>query len=286
MPPIDSGPLDKTGAVREDIRAIREKADGVKRRWPFHARIMDWLSDLLGETVRAGARVRLPESGPDMRGDGVSGHSRFTWPDVPLDLDSTLSLWVDLTDRSERVMGRDMSGMKRLFSGSAPENLFLIRSAPLPESRDLESACREHGCDPRAVRLLLRLALRPSLKRLAGDMAAEMTGDWPFGYCPLCGVPPSLARIDREGGGRRLYCPWCETAWSYPRRSCPFCGNHDHERMEYLFSETEEGLRLDLCRSCGQLLPTLEAGWPIGPVIPVLDEIPASHLILAIQAQA
>ncbi|HJX34713.1 MAG TPA: hypothetical protein VJ373_06005, partial [Desulfatiglandales bacterium] len=50
----------------------------------------------------------------------------------------------------------------------------------------------------------------------------------------------------------------------------------------FVYAEEEKEIRLDICNSCGQGIGTLDAKHYPAPVIPVLDELVISHLVMAV----
>ena len=71
-------------------------------------------------------------------------------------------------------------------------------------------------------------ALHPFLRASALPLAPLLEGRaWYRGVCPACGGEPDFAALDRRGGRRRLFCPRCDTEWTFRRVGCPFCDNDD-----------------------------------------------------------
>ncbi len=74
---------------------------------------------------------------------------------------------------------------------------------------------------------------------------------WENGFCPVCGSLPSLGVFGgNRDGGMSLVCSLCETQWNFRRLHCPFCGNDDQKGLGYLYSEAEEGYRINYCDKC------------------------------------
>lgn len=82
---------------------------------------------------------------------------------------------------------------------------------------------------------------------------------WLKGYCPICGGEPLMARLDRESGGRWLFCSLCHYEWLFRRLECPYCGNTDQESLRYFYSEDEKGYRVDVCDKCRRYIKTADA---------------------------
>jgi len=75
-------------------------------------------------------------------------------------------------------------------------------------------------------------------------------GVWKLGVCPFCGGPPAFGDIV-ENGQRRLACHLCGGAWSFPRLSCPLCGNDESRDVVRLDpGPGEEGYAIVACKAC------------------------------------
>lgn len=72
---------------------------------------------------------------------------------------------------------------------------------------------------------------------------------WAEGRCPVCNSLPSVAFIGKEEK-RRFYCNYCETEGVWQRTGCPHCQSENPEKMNIIYLEGEEGIRLDLCEDC------------------------------------
>ena len=157
-----------------------------------------------------------------------------------------------------------------------------MRSVLENDLSTLESICQKHLADASLVVLLMRIALWPSMRQLSIRAKKDLDlANWISGNCPICGSWPSLATINEGKNPRKLYCSLCETSWPFPRFKCPFCGNDQVEFLFYVYAEEEKDLRVDICKFCGQKVGTLDAKYYKLPIIPILDELVISHLVMA-----
>ena len=269
----------------KEIDALREKAGTIKGRWPIYREMVDLLADLIAETIRAESRVCLPgnQGKLALKGwDFTMGKSLFKPGAFPVDVALTMALYPVLAKRAMEFKGRTSAGLDQLLSGARLDSKDLIAVAIEPESRVLISLCEKSRVDLEAVRLLVRLSLRPSVRRLSLEMADlfDFTG-WSRGRCPVCGTSPALAELGGETKNRTLHCALCETSWTYPRLGCPFCENQDQKDLSYSYSKGETELRINWCRRCGQGLKTIGTGPASAPVILFLDDLVFSHLVIA-----
>jgi hypothetical protein len=79
---------------------------------------------------------------------------------------------------------------------------------------------------------------------------------WDQGYCPACGSWPALAEF--FFGERLLRCAFCAATWRPPSRRCVYCGTTGADFRTIAVDQERPGRRLELCRSCGGFLKTLD----------------------------
>ena len=136
--------------------------------------------------------------------------------------------------------------------------------------------------------LLLFLAknsLKPILETYANDLRDAVDQErWWKEYCPICGSPPSIARL-REEGERFLVCSLCSFEWRFPRLMCPFCGNEDPKGLRYFHTEKEgKTNRVDVCEKCKGYIKTVDTRESQEEFIPLVEDMGTLHLdILALQ---
>jgi FdhE protein len=100
---------------------------------------------------------------------------------------------------------------------------------------------------------------------------------WEKGYCPICGSPPALARLETDGH-RFLFCSFCWHRWPARRTVCPFCDTVDPGRLSYQYSEEEKEYRLDLCDACRKYVKTVDSRQMSRLSYPPLEQIASLHL--------
>ncbi len=110
---------------------------------------------------------------------------------------------------------------------------------------------------------------------------------WNRHTCPVCGGSAGLARLSKEEEGRRyLYCGLCETAWSFSRVTCCFCGTDDTAHLKFIEIESTP-YRLDVCDRCRRYIKTrddrrLATG---SGFIPALEELSTMHIDLVAEKE-
>jgi len=266
-----------------NLTALSAKRDAVSTRWPMYREMVDWLSELIEESIKAEERatqLELEIGDADLD----KGVSLFTPEALPVDLGLVRELFGVLAAKVEERHDGPKQRLKEGLSRGEDSAAEIVRAFLRADSSALESVAEQFEANPEVLSLLLRLAVAPSLRVLSKAAAQEVDLSlWRFGHCPVCGSAPALAEISGEEGQRRLHCSLCDTAWSFPRLRCPFCENDEPGTVGYHYAEGEEGLRIDLCHKCGQRMRTLDLREIPGPVIPVLDELIISHLQMAVE---
>lgn len=108
---------------------------------------------------------------------------------------------------------------------------------------------------------VLNYALRPWLRALATAALPTIELEkWQQGKCPVCGGSPDFAALAKEPaeGGRVLLCSRCDTEWSFPRATCPYCGDSDSKKQGYHPVGEGGRYRLYSCETCGMYVKTVD----------------------------
>jgi len=273
------------------LAQIAQKIKVIKRRTPAYAEVAQWMGDLLSETERAAEKFSTPDLnlGPKNLSDVESNGRPFLDPSkLPLDWDQAEALYRRLVRLVEaRKEGhRQAAGLMKAIAGGRKDFCWMMKAVLSSDLALIEATAGVLNVDPALLYLLFHMALRPALLNVARFALVHMDlSTWPYGHCPVCGSAPKLASLSVDEGKRRLHCSLCETAWSYPRLQCPFCKNNNPHRLDYLRAEEEKGLRVDLCKDCGQYIKTLDLRELSGPVIVHLDDVATWHLDLMAASQ-
>jgi hypothetical protein len=235
----------------------------------LESRLLTWR-----ESLRAEIRTDYPASPPDARtlltaiesGTVVSREILDPLPDASL-LTSTSSSFA-------AVIADALPASRELVAWLSPEDSSpeadRVRAEAqatwfLAASHGNEAALNELAADTGIEADLLEWAgrqfARPFFHRL-GELLAQQ---WPedlekkaHAGCPCCGGAPRLARYAREESRRYLWCDLCDLQWPFPRVTCPFCLNRDHERLGYLTVEGTATVRIDVCEECKGYLRAID----------------------------
>lgn len=103
---------------------------------------------------------------------------------------------------------------------------------------------------------------------------------WEEGRCPVCNARPALSIIEKNDS-RRYFCSFCGTVGQYKRIGCPLCGNEKAEKIDIIYSEEDQTVRIDACRACTGYVKTVEAPQLSGHTMEELDLISLPFDIIA-----
>lgn len=102
--------------------------------------------------------------------------------------------------------------------------------------------------------------------------------------CPRCGGRPQLALLDPSdaqgnGGGRKLLCAMCLSAWPVPRLRCAACGEDDERRLGYFHDASFGHVVIEACDACRSYQKRIDRS-KLGIAVPIVDEMAAAALDL------
>jgi FdhE protein len=268
------------------LEDIALKVKTISTRNPAYTEIVQWVGDLLSETVKTSdsGEVLLSELNidqEDLRKKCEQGRSFLNPEDLTLDWETVSVLYKRLVELvGKREDGRRQSeGLLKAIEETENGTPIMLKAALTSNYEAIEGSAKALNIDSPVLVLLLHLSLRPSLLVIAQAVLENLDLSlWNHGHCPVCGSAPRLADLSGEGGKRRLHCSLCETAWPYQRLRCPFCENDNRKELSYLRAENEEGFRVDLCGRCNNYLKTMDLREIAGPVILPLDDVATWHL--------
>jgi FdhE protein len=282
--------------VPQSLEVIASKVKTISARNPAYAEVVQWVGDLLAETLRDNdpQEIHLLEMNPELTIDSTDrleawrqGRSFLTPGELTLD-------WGNITALYKRLVGlvkrrkdgrKQEEGLLKAITEMKNGTPVLIKAVLASDVPAIETSAKALNIDSPVLELLLRLSLRPALIVIAQTVLKQLDlSHWHYGHCPVCGSAPKLADLSGEGGKRTLHCSLCEAAWPYQRLRCPFCENDNREELGYLRAEKEEGLRVDFCDRCNHYLKTIDLRELAGPIIVPLDDTATWHLdIIAVK---
>ncbi len=153
-----------------------------------------------------------------------------------------------------------------------------VRGVPLAE------VAGTLGCEPVALAFFPRAFIQPVAEAALGCLRDRHTPEAATtpASCPQCGWPPQLASLVDEAevrGRRLLLCSLCGDEWTFPRATCPVCGESDANQLPYHLSESWAHVRVEECKSCHAYLKAVDLRTD-GLAVPVVDEIASVELDL------
>jgi FdhE protein len=269
-----------------DLEDITLKVKTISTRNPAYTEIVQWVGDLLSETMKTSdsGKIHLSElnvNQEDLRKKCEQGRSILKPEELHLDWEKVSALYKRLVELiGKREDGRRQAeGLLKAIEETENGTPVVLKAALASNYEAIEASAKALDIDSPVLVLLLHLSLRPSLLIIAQAVLEHLDLSlWNHGHCPVCGSAPRLADLSGEGGKRRLHCSLCEAAWPYQRLRCPFCENDNRKELSYLRAENEEGFRVDLCGRCNNYLKTIDLREIAGPVILPLDDVATWHL--------
>jgi len=107
---------------------------------------------------------------------------------------------------------------------------------------------------------------------------------WGETFCPVCGLPPTMAKLLPGTGTRIAECWLCGTRWAISRLACPYCRNSDPERLEVLYLEADPAVRAHLCWDCHRYLKVVDEAAKGQEVVLAIENLASSRLDQIMQA--
>jgi FdhE protein len=132
-----------------------------------------------------------------------------------------------------------------------------------------------------------RVAAGPLLELAAAMIGTPPADTWQGSSCPLCGAPAQASVIAEESGEfmggspRNLVCARCATWWSFPRATCPICGQDDPRSVSGFLRPDNRVVRIDGCETCHGYVKTFDLR-QVGArdVVPLVDDVATLSLDL------
>lgn len=209
------------------------------------------------------------------------GFPLFSRVDLPLDYGAAAGLFAAFLRVLGQAERQDAEGLQEALRRASEDPdwpLAIFRAFLGQDTSGLVSLAGEIFLDPRTLLFLSHFSLLPWLEGLRESLATSTYKEgWDRGYCPLCGSPPDMAYLGKNGR-RHLHCGLCGDTWTFPRIGCPFCANEEQATLEVLCVEGEEGFRVDTCTKCKGYLKTVDTR-SLEQIAPLeLEDLATLHL--------
>ncbi len=116
--------------------------------------------------------------------------------------------------------------------------------------------------------------------------------DWAGRRCPICAGPPHISVIAEETGEilggppRHLVCARCAAWWSFPRATCPVCGEQDPRLVSEFVAPDNRAVRIDGCEACHTYVKSFDLRPRAArDVVPLVDDLATVSLDHWVEAQ-
>ncbi|MEW6050368.1 MAG: formate dehydrogenase accessory protein FdhE [Candidatus Zixiibacteriota bacterium] len=189
------------------------------------------------------------------------GSPLFARVEVPLPVDHLVSYARELVLLLCDHVSEKFHNINGLVSDPAesPKSISALTNLTLSGSgAAVAEFSRRQGLPLEILAFFAVYLVRP-IRQAAADLAADQGRfkDWPYGYCPVCGLWSRMGQIDAKEGGMQLWCIGCDHGWRFPRLRCPFCMEKDQIKLGYLQVDSSDKFRAYSCDSCRRYLKTI-----------------------------
>jgi FdhE protein len=191
--------------------------------------------------------------------------------------------------RAAAAHGQETEELRRLAAAAEDDPALPARLAAAaafgPDLDALETLARRLRVHLEVLLFVGRALAAPCLAAAAAARSAG-NGHGPTRAaphrCPVCGSPPSIARLARGDGRRILTCGLCGSEWEAVRLACACCGTEAREALGVLRTDDAEARWIETCEGCAGYIKTVDARrLPEGEaVLPVVEEAATLHLDL------
>jgi formate dehydrogenase maturation protein FdhE len=82
--------------------------------------------------------------------------------------------------------------------------------------------------------------------------------NWQDGRCTVCNAVPSLSILEKETN-RKYYCSFCGSIGHFKRIGCPNCHNENPEKINILYRDGNDDIRIDTCTACKSYVKTFQS---------------------------
>lgn len=175
----------------------------------------------------------------------------------------------------EAIEKKELSIQEACEAFIAEDNMFYADwAARIPES-------------PSLVRFLAQGSLTPSFE-VQTERLKEYRSDeepWAYGHCPHCGSQPLIATLKEKEGFKHLTCSFCRLEYRAKRLQCAFCGEEDHNKLEYFKADGEPGYEVHVCKTCSCYIKVSDFREFDRVSIPVLDDLESLTLDILARKQ-
>jgi len=244
------------------VDTLQKERSAIERAKEEHQDLIDVL-ELLENLVEISRDDSIINSIPGDPPDGSSDLALRLSDGFPLADEKTVTLSIENAHaRFDRVV--EVLTVRNPEAGSRivevfqdPRQFTSLLNTALPGESGLIDP--EDDSEP-LILLAAYETLRPAfdfLWNIARTEHADALSNWSESFCPVCGARPNLSFIEQDENRQLLFCSRCPAHWSFPRITCPFCGETDHQKLRYFQVEEDETHRVYVCDTCSHYIKTV-----------------------------
>ena len=264
------------------LEKTKELVKRLKKKNPLYHNILDFYEKILEtqESIKPDLNIVPVAIKSDLKTlQFKEGFPLIDKKDFVIDVPSSINLFESICRVGKNANEKMRENIQAIEEALAI-NALNLKQMLKRHSDDLylNTIAEEFNIDQAVLKFLIRISIQPSLKSNIEKLREQVDiKNWLRGYCPICGSPPQMSGIDKEGH-RYFLCSFCGFHWPGERLKCPFCENRDHEKLHYFYEEKQEAYRVDLCDNCKQYIKTVDSRrFDYEPDL-VLEDISTIHL--------
>lgn len=212
----------------------------------------------------------------------AQGGPLFTKESLPLDAEPLAAGAASLLNAMSQETHQASTSVhlgQAVASGKLPLEP-LVRATLMGDGQALAQMASDAGLSEDELRPFagqLALLMAEAVALAAAPLLETHLQGWQRAYCPVCGHPPSAARLVDKEGFRELHCGLCATNWRYRRTACPFCETTDAAKLDLLLVENDRG-RVETCAACRSYLLCADERSPGATLPSILLPLSMAHL--------
>ncbi|MEA4856486.1 MAG: formate dehydrogenase accessory protein FdhE [Solidesulfovibrio sp.] len=244
-----------TASLAEDVGRLRRERPHVRAFVDPFLGLLFARAPLVDVLRCAGASLPGPRPDPMRLSQGACLEPRDELAVLPADLERAVEVLQPAISSGFREVRPDLAAIGRAALADAAFAARVVGETLRDRRRAVAALAHPLGVDERVLAfwgVQLATPLAMARGRRLGPLVAEAA--WNRGYCPVCGAWPGHAR--RDGGGVRMICSSCATAWRFSRPECPFCEAPGPSAQVYAVPGFD-GERVVACRRCNHYLAEL-----------------------------
>ncbi|MGE5838616.1 MAG: formate dehydrogenase accessory protein FdhE [Deltaproteobacteria bacterium] len=270
------------------IAELTKKTDRIIKDRPSHKEVLGFIEEVITEQCRVKSTLRtVPVKGVRERAKEMSeGFPLLEKRELCPDIASATKLFKRLCRvlSSKQPSSLEAKWLNQALRRKEIDFAEFFEAVGAQDGQYFSTLSEKLKVKEELLLFLAKNSLKPILETYTDDLRETVHQEqWWRNYCPICGSPPSLARLRGEGE-RFLVCSLCSFEWRFPRLMCPFCGNEDSKGLRYFHTEKEGSVnRVDVCEKCKSYIKTVDTRGSKEDFIPLVEDMGSLYLDLLAQ---